>query len=127
MLCHVNVYVLYRYGDTNTLPSVNQIITVMKSLHHVDASYWKCWKAQEVVKDMIRGTSEDNYKGMPSYLYMLMHSNPGTVVHLERDANNRFKYLFLAFGQSIRGYQAMRKVRNFLQLFVHIICCASYF
>ncbi|XP_022857392.1 uncharacterized protein LOC111378430 [Olea europaea var. sylvestris] len=38
-------------------------------------------------------------------------SNPGTVTHIEVDSRNRFHYLFLAFGASIRGYlQYMRPV-----------------
>ena len=67
----------------------------MKSLHNIDASYWKCWKAQEEVKDMIRGTPEDNFMLIPSYLYVLGQVNEGTIVTLKLDEDRRFKYVFV--------------------------------
>ena len=41
---------------------------------------------------------------------MLEKVNLGTVTRIEVDGENRFKYLFLAFGATIRGFQYMRKV-----------------
>ncbi|ESQ38571.1 hypothetical protein EUTSA_v10029364mg [Eutrema salsugineum] len=37
-------------------------------------------------------------------------ANPGTVSALHVDSNNKFKYLFLAFGASIADFQYMRRV-----------------
>ncbi|KAL5574324.1 hypothetical protein UlMin_023921 [Ulmus minor] len=36
--------------------------------------------------------------------------NPGTITYIEVDGDNRFKYLFLAFGVAIKGFEFMRKV-----------------
>ena len=41
---------------------------------------------------------------------MLEKVNLGTVTSIEVDGESRFKYLFLAFGATIRGFQYMRKV-----------------
>ena len=41
---------------------------------------------------------------------MLKKVNPGTVTHIEVNGESRFKYLFLAFGAAIRGFQYMRKI-----------------
>ncbi|XP_056853952.1 uncharacterized protein LOC130503293 [Raphanus sativus] len=42
---------------------------------------------------------------------MLEEANPGTHSSYETDVNGRFKYLFIAFGQSIRGFtNVMRRV-----------------
>lgn len=41
---------------------------------------------------------------------MISRANPGTKTRLEVDANQRFKYLFLAFSASINGFPYMRKV-----------------
>ncbi|KAL5581948.1 hypothetical protein UlMin_014390 [Ulmus minor] len=41
---------------------------------------------------------------------MLEMANPGTVTRIEVDGESRFKYFFLAFGASIRGFNYMRKV-----------------
>ncbi|XP_033146849.1 uncharacterized protein LOC103848898 [Brassica rapa] len=56
------------------------------------------------------GSSENGYKELPSYLHKIRMANPGTLARLEVDANNRFKYLFLAFSASITGFPFMRKV-----------------
>ena len=44
-----------------------------------------------------------------SYFYILEKVNLGTITHIEVDGENRFKYLFLAFGAPIRGFQYMQK------------------
>ncbi|KAL5577876.1 hypothetical protein UlMin_019575 [Ulmus minor] len=41
---------------------------------------------------------------------MLEKVNPGTIIHIAVDGDNRFKYLFLAFGVAIKGFKFMRKV-----------------
>ena len=47
---------------------------------------------------------------LPSYCYMLEKVNHGIITHIEVDGESRFKYLFLAFGAAIRGFQYMRKI-----------------
>lgn len=78
-------------------------------------SYWKAWKAKGLAQDLIRGTPEKNYEMLPSYLHMMQQVNPGTYTCIEIDTCNRFKYAFLSFGASIRGFHMMRKVH-------YIIC-----
>ncbi|XP_010456739.1 PREDICTED: protein FAR1-RELATED SEQUENCE 8-like [Camelina sativa] len=41
---------------------------------------------------------------------MARKKNPGTVVYLELDPVGKFKYVFIAFGHSIRGFSLMRRV-----------------
>ena len=47
---------------------------------------------------------------LPSYCYIIEKANPRTVTRIEVDGESRFKYFFLAFGASIRGFNYMRKV-----------------
>lgn len=51
---------------------------------------------------------------LPAHLHNLVLANPGTIadLHTERsqDGENLFKYMFLALGASIKGYEALRKV-----------------
>ena len=54
---------------------------------------------------------------LPSYCYMLEKINPGTVSRIEVDEESRFKYLFLAFGAAIKGFQYMRKVIGIDKIF----------
>ncbi|XP_048599647.1 uncharacterized protein LOC125579826 [Brassica napus] len=68
----------------------------------------------------VRGIPEESYGKIPKYLHMLREANPGTHSSYETDVNGRFRYLFIAFGQSIRGFsKVMRRVivvdRTFLK------------
>ena len=99
---------MYQGGNKGLTPA--QIVSIMRTEYRITASYWKCWKAQSAAQNIMRGTPEDNYATLPSYLYMLQEVNPGTVIKLELDASHHFKYMFIAFGQSIRGYQVMKNV-----------------
>ena len=58
----------------------------------------------------VRGTPEESFSMIHSYMYMLKLKNPDSVSYVEVDAAKRFKYLFFAFGASIEGFAAMRKV-----------------
>ena len=72
--------------------------------------YWKAHRTLIVARDLVMGSSESGYEELPTYLHMIRMANPGTLTRLEIDANNRFKYLFLAFNASITGFPFMRKV-----------------
>ncbi|KAL5550950.1 hypothetical protein UlMin_001126 [Ulmus minor] len=41
---------------------------------------------------------------------MLEKVNSGTITHIKVDGDNIFKYLFLAFGVAIKGFEFIRKV-----------------
>ncbi|XP_022565025.1 uncharacterized protein LOC111209416 [Brassica napus] len=53
----------------------------------------------------------ESYGKIPKYLHMLREANPGTHSSYKTDVDGRFRYLFIAFGQSIRGFNTvMRRV-----------------
>ena len=72
--------------------------------------YWKSHRTLIVARDLVMGSSENGYEELPSYMHKIRMANPGTLARLEVDANDRFKYLFLAFSASITGFPFMRKV-----------------
>lgn len=55
-----------------------------------------------------------DYDQLPDYLKRLVVANPGTITSLFTETIDggaeRFKYMFVAFGASIQGYEYMRKV-----------------
>ena len=75
-----------------------------------NVSYWKAWKAKEWAQNLIRGTPEANYRLLPQYCHVLKQFNPGTYTSFEIEDEDRFKYVFVAIGASIRGFTYMRKV-----------------
>ena len=62
---------------------------------------------------------------LPSYCYMLEKANLGTVTRIEVDGESRFKYFFLTFGASIRGFNYMRKVIGIDGTFLGVFLVAT--
>lgn len=95
-------------------PSAAAIRKILLDEFHVNVSYWKAWRARELAMDHAMGTMVGSYSLIPPYLALLQASNEGTTCFLERDdvedGGTRFKYCFVAYGASIAGYAAMRKV-----------------
>ena len=82
----------------------------MRNEYSLNVSYWKAWRAKEWAQNLIRGTPEDNYKLLPSYLHVMKQVNPGTYTNFEVRQDKGFKYTFIAIGASIRGFDYIRKV-----------------
>lgn len=59
------------------------------------------------------GSMAGSYDMLLAYLAQMENSNPGTICLLEHVEDpvggGRFKYCFIAYGASVKGYQFMRK------------------
>lgn len=101
-------------GNGGGPPKPNEIMQVMLGDHDVKISYWKAWRSREIALDNSQGSSAASYNLLPNYLRQLVLANPGTISHLETNFKtgfgHRFKYLFLALGASVRGFDQMRNV-----------------
>ncbi|XP_075099296.1 uncharacterized protein LOC142176123 [Nicotiana tabacum] len=82
----------------------------MKKKIGIDIGYHKARRAIQKVVTCIRGTPEENYQILPSYLYMMVCKNPGTYTSIKRDAQNRFAYMFFAPAASVAGWSYCRLV-----------------
>ncbi|ESQ51087.1 hypothetical protein EUTSA_v10023077mg [Eutrema salsugineum] len=82
----------------------------MKHMFGIKMDYTTSYRSLIYAQQLVRGTAEDGYASLPAYLHSVNKANPGTVSALHVDSNNKFKYLFLAFGASIAGFQYMRRV-----------------
>ncbi|XP_075074516.1 uncharacterized protein LOC142162104 [Nicotiana tabacum] len=82
----------------------------MKKKFGIDIGYHKAWRAIQKAIAFIRGTPEENYQILPSYLHMMVAKNPGTYTSIKRDAQNRFAYLFFAPAASVAGWSYCRPV-----------------
>ncbi|XP_048613453.1 uncharacterized protein LOC125587268 [Brassica napus] len=83
----------------------------MRLEHSCEITYWHAWEAREFAIAAARGIPDRSYAKIPAYLHMIKEANPGTHTHYETDEKGRFMYLFVSFGQSVRGfYNAMRRV-----------------
>ncbi|XP_075083480.1 uncharacterized protein LOC142167221 [Nicotiana tabacum] len=65
------------------------VMAEMQKLHGLDIGYHKAWRAIQRASALIRGTPEENYELLSSYLYMMKSKNPGTYTNIKIDDNNR--------------------------------------
>ncbi|XP_010468295.2 PREDICTED: uncharacterized protein LOC104748331 [Camelina sativa] len=98
------------YGEKKFGLKPKQIMELARKDHGVYIPYKKAWRAKEEGQNLVRGTAEDSYLHLAKWLYMAREKNPGTVAYLELDPMKNFKYVFISFGQSIRGFSLMRRV-----------------
>ncbi|RID75395.1 hypothetical protein BRARA_B02442 [Brassica rapa] len=103
-----------KYVGTGSGPRPAALREMMRMNHSVPISYWTACKSREIAIENWCGNAEESYSTLPSYLQHLAIANPGTTVALEANKGpgsvQRFKYLFLSFGASIKGLSFMRKV-----------------
>ncbi|KAM6556564.1 hypothetical protein CsatB_003583 [Cannabis sativa] len=88
----------------------NDIMIDMIDDFGVSMSYQKAWRAREKALELAKGRQDESYQQLPKYLHMLKVVNPGTIAQLETDKKDRFKYLYLAFENSIEGWKHCRPV-----------------
>ncbi|KFK40955.1 hypothetical protein AALP_AA2G066100 [Arabis alpina] len=67
----------------------------------------------EVAMEKAVGSAKGSYALLPAYLTKLGRANPGSEIHIATENINgatTFKFLFLSFAASIRGWDYMRRV-----------------
>ncbi|XP_048613141.1 uncharacterized protein LOC125587056 [Brassica napus] len=103
--------IMHRYDGVKEGPKTNDVIQIMRMEHGCEISKSLAWDAREFAISMVRGIPEKSFGKIPKYLHMLREANPGTHTFYETDVDGRFRFLFVSFGQSVRGFQtAMRQV-----------------
>ncbi|XP_048605298.1 uncharacterized protein LOC125582897 [Brassica napus] len=112
--CVVGELMKTKFVGTGGGPKPREIRRMMRGDHNVNISYWKAWRSRDLAVDNGQGTCNASYVQLPYYLNELVTANPGTVADLHTESNDqggeRFKYMFVAMGACVRGYQFMRKV-----------------
>ncbi|XP_075091970.1 uncharacterized protein LOC142172096 [Nicotiana tabacum] len=82
-------YMIYNLRDIATEVKPKFVILEMKIAHGIDVGYGKAWRAIQKGISLLRGTTEENYDQLSSYLYMMEQKNPGSYTTIKRDAENR--------------------------------------
>ncbi|RID77823.1 hypothetical protein BRARA_A00703 [Brassica rapa] len=103
-----------QFTGTGVGPRPGEIRQVMRGDHAVNISYWKAWRSREAAVEFAKGSCGASYQSLPNYLQRLIEANPGTLAHLDTEyvegVGRRFKYMFIAMGASVKGFEFMRKV-----------------
>ncbi|XP_019242299.1 PREDICTED: uncharacterized protein LOC109222389, partial [Nicotiana attenuata] len=98
------------YVNPKKIYTANDIIEDIQKQHGVEESYMKAWRAKEIAMALIRGNPSDSYKELPRYLYMLEHTNPGTVTKLHKSEDGCFLYAYVSLYASIKGWEHCRPI-----------------
>ncbi|XP_027775083.1 uncharacterized protein LOC107027627 [Solanum pennellii] len=76
----------------------------------VDVNYSLAWRAREKALVSLRGTVVASYSKLPTYLYMMNITYPGSHIRLKKTDKNEFLYVFVALNSFIQGFEHCRPV-----------------
>ncbi|XP_050211388.1 uncharacterized protein LOC126661576 [Mercurialis annua] len=93
---YINLKTVYRPAD---------IQRDMKDDYGIKMTYSKAYRSKAVAQEMVRGRADESFSLIPSYLYMLEASNPGSYTRLEVQDDNSMLYVFMALNASIKGWE----------------------
>nr|XP_009606118.1 uncharacterized protein LOC104100566 [Nicotiana tomentosiformis] len=106
----VGSMVIPKYADPKTIYIPKDIQTDMLSEHGVNLTYMQAWRAKKNALDFLRGHPADSYNHLPSYLYILEKTYPGSVVKLQKTNDYCFFYAFVVLSTPIKGWEYCRPV-----------------
>ncbi|XP_009621219.1 uncharacterized protein [Nicotiana tomentosiformis] len=106
----VGSMVIPKYADPKIIYTPKDIQTDTLSEHGVNLTYMQAWRAKENALEFLRGHPVDSYSRLPSYLYILENTYPGSVVKLQKTEDDYFLYAFIALSTSIKGWEYCRTV-----------------
>ncbi|XP_075076827.1 uncharacterized protein LOC107825130 [Nicotiana tabacum] len=104
----ISGYIINNLRDPRFEVTPAFVMAKMQKLHGLDIGYHKAWHAIQRASALIRGTPEENYELLSSYLYMMRSKNPETYTNTKIDDDNRFLYMFYTYGSSISGWNHCR-------------------
>ncbi|XP_022154923.1 protein FAR1-RELATED SEQUENCE 4-like [Momordica charantia] len=93
-----------KFTDVSRTYRPKDIMQDIREEYGVNMSYDKAWRSSEEALRLIRGDPASSYGLLPAYGEAVKIMNPGTIFELELDDSKYFKYVFMAMGQSIRGF-----------------------
>ncbi|KAM3204535.1 hypothetical protein P3L10_027944 [Capsicum annuum] len=84
-------YILELVHDSSNVIIPTFMVDEMRRKYEIIISYNKEWQAIQHAYKVIRGTAEENYNRLPSYLHMKKENNPKMYTNIKRDDENRYK------------------------------------
>ncbi|XP_044461839.1 uncharacterized protein LOC123193118 [Mangifera indica] len=95
----------YMFTASNRIYRLKDIITNVADRYKIDISYTQAWRAKNWALNEIRSSPEESFRQLPIYCYNLEQKNSGIVTHIDTNMDNRFHFVFMALGCSIRAFQ----------------------
>ncbi|XP_060210368.1 uncharacterized protein LOC132637273 [Lycium barbarum] len=106
----VGIMIMDKYEDPKRVYTPKDIASDMRKQHGLTMTYMQAYRAKEKALNMLRGDPTESYNKLPSYFFILEKTYPGSVVSLEKTAEDRFLYAFVALEPCIRGWEYCRPI-----------------
>jgi len=99
-----------KYVDLKTVYTPTDIQADMLRIHGISLTYMQAWRGKKKAFETLRGDPAESYGKIPTYLYILEKTYPGTIVNYKKTDENHFLYSFTALDASIRGWEYCRPI-----------------
>ncbi|XP_019258304.1 PREDICTED: uncharacterized protein LOC109236563 [Nicotiana attenuata] len=86
------------------------IIGDINKQYGLQMTYMQAWRSKEYAVQVLRGNLSESNEKLPNYFYMLVLTNPMSVVSLKKIEEDLFMYAFVALHPSIKGWQYCKPV-----------------
>ena len=78
------------------------IVADINLRYKIQITYHQAWRAKKFALELLRGTHEESFAKLPVYCHNLKIHNPGTVTYIQTDELERFKFIYVSLGASVR-------------------------
>ena len=92
-----------KYSSIKTVYAPSDIMRDMQMEYGISVNYMKAWRLKERALEHIRGKPEESFSFLPSFLYMVQQTNPGSMVDLKTTDDGKFLYIYMALHASINS------------------------
>ncbi|XP_019241439.1 PREDICTED: uncharacterized protein LOC109221408 [Nicotiana attenuata] len=99
----VGSMVIPKYADPKTIYTPKDIQIDILSEHGMNLTYMQAWRAKEKALEFLRGYPVDSYSQLPSYLYILEKTYPGSVVKLKKTDDDCFLPVLVVDGTFLKS------------------------
>ena len=94
----------------------------LKQNYGVTINYQKAWRSKEKALESIRGKASESYGMIPSFMYMLTLTNPGSIVEVKTSDDCAFQYAYMAINASIKRWAYCRPIIVVDETFLQASC-----
>ncbi|XP_057808460.1 uncharacterized protein LOC131022936 [Salvia miltiorrhiza] len=101
----VGIYFTRKLVGEGVVLKPKEMMSEMQRLFGIEINYSFALRARNITIEMTYGDFGNSYQMLPSYLYMLRMSNPGTLYDLEMKDDGKFHHMFVALGQSVAAFE----------------------
>ena len=93
-----------KFLNLKTKTSVKDITAELNDKYGIKVNYMKAYRSIGRALCELHGDPKESYNIMPRYMFMVQKNNPGTIVDIEKDEDDHFKYAFLALNAALKGW-----------------------